>query len=257
MRECEHKDSRLAAWVDGELEEEEQKELASHILLCRDCAAEVGQMAAQKVLCRRPIPEGLTVPRDLWKRITEELNHVDGVQRALSTAPRPRRSLVPVLAVVGVILIAAALYVRAVLLAPSLPLGEQLLRLHGQALGASGIYLLPNQLHAVGISVNPLRPRVRWQAVGTINGQFVVHRLCTSGHLPFSLISGPPQTLPLSALRRVVVGGQAYYVDETPNGAVVVAVREGIEHIFVAFTTLDDLLQIASNAVADRAFLSP
>lgn len=255
---CGGSDARLAAWVDGELSADEEKELASHILLCDECACEVGRMAAHKCLLRRPEPQRLRPPRGLWARLVAELDRVDGVERALGIPTRRRRSLVPVLVACGVILIAAALWARTALLPPPAPIGEQLVAIHDQALQASGLYLGPLEaLQAVGNSMAPPRPQVRWQAVGKINGQFMIHRICTAGPLPLSLITAPQAAVPLDALERVVRGGEAYHVASAPTGVAVVAVRQGMSYIFVAHTTLDDLLTLAQRMLRERALLVP
>lgn len=254
---CAGDDPRLAAWVDDELAADQKRALAAHILLCPSCAREVGHIAAHKAL----LPRGDTVeepPRDFWPRLRAELDRVDGVQRALNPAPEGRRSLVPVLAAVGVVLILGACYLRGHLVSKVGTAQDQLLAIHGQALGASGLFQpTRDTLHAVANSYRPGLPRVAWQAVGRLNGEFAIHRVCLAGRLPVSVISAPTGALALDGLERRVVAGRVLHVARASAGAVVVIQQQGLSHYIVANTTLEDLMPVAEVIFSRPTLLLP
>jgi len=243
-------DDRLAAFVDGEVESEaEKRQTASHILLCPGCAREVGEMLAQKALAQRPEPEG-EAPRELWDRVTAELDRVDGVARALRQQPTGRRSLVPVLAGVGALLIICAIAVRVVLLRP-VPVPQQLMAAHQQVLKTVGMY--PGSVggfHAVTTTYRVPRISVEWQGVGRFGNSFAIHRLVMAGRLPVSVIAVPLSSVPLEQFERRVVNGRVRFVAQMPEGAVVVVPDQGMSFVLVAGTTVDDLLSLSSDLVS-------
>ncbi len=254
---CAGDDSRLAAWIDDELAADQKRALAAHILLCPACAREVGHIAAHKAL----LPRADTAeepPRDLWPSLRAELDRVDGVQRALSPAPEGRRSLLPVLAAAGLVLILGACYLRSHLLSYVGTTQDQLLAIHGQALEASGLFQpTEGALHAVANSYTPQLPHVAWQAVGRLNGEFAVHRVCLAGRLPVSVISTPAGALTLDGLERRVVAGRVIHVGRGSAGAVVVIQQQGLCHYIVANTTLEDLMPVAEVIFSRPTLLLP
>jgi hypothetical protein len=233
----------LAAWVDGEMPDAERRRLAGHVVLCDDCAAEAGQMMAEKVLVNRPEPE-VAPPAELWGKVVSELDRVDGVQRALTPAAGRRRSLMPVLAAAGVLLIVGALYVRARVLVPESVAG-QLLAAHSAALGASGVYNEERRnMQAVGAAIDAPRLAPVWQAVDKFNSAFAVHRLYMAGRTPVSVISVPEDAVPVAGFSRRIVAGREFFVGSEPEGAIVVFRRDGMAVVVMGNTTIEDLLPI-------------
>ena len=242
-------DDKLAAFVDNEQQSEaERRQTASHILLCPGCAQEVGQMLAQKALTQRAAPE--RAPAGLWERVVDELDRVDGVARALHRLPEGRRSLVPALVAVGVLLILCAIAVRIVVLRP-VPVPQQLMALHQQVLRTVGIY--PGSaggFQAVASTYGAPRISVAWQGIGRFGNSFAIHRLVMAGRLPVSVIVVPLSSVPLEQFERRVVNGQVRFVAQMPQGAVVVVPDQGMSYVLVAGTSVDDLLSLAGDLIA-------
>ena len=232
----------LAAWVDGEMPERDRRRMAGHVILCDDCAAEAGQMMAEKVLVARPEPE-VAPPPQLWSQVVTELDRVDGVQRALAPQAR-RRSMVPVFAAAGVLLIAGSLYLRSIVFTPGSVVG-QLLATHSAAVRASGLYNEEQRnLQAVSSSLSSPTLVPIWQAVDKFNSAFAVHRLYLAGRTPVSVISMPEDAVPVSGLSRQVYAGREFFVGSEPDGAVVIYRNGGMAEVVMGNTTVDELLPI-------------
>ncbi len=233
----------LAAWVDGEMPEGDRRRMAGHVVLCDDCAAEAGQMMAEKVLVARPEPE-VAPPPGLWGKVVSELDRVDGVHRALAPEGARRRSLVPVFAVAGVLLIAGSLYLRSVIFLSGSVAG-QLLATHAAAVRASGMYGEdPHNLQAVTTSFRAPTLVPIWQAVDKFNSAFAVHKLYLAGRTPVSVISMPEDAVPLSGFSRQVFAGREFFVATEPQGAVVIYRSDGMAEVVMGNTTVDDLLPL-------------
>jgi hypothetical protein len=221
----------------------ERRRLAGHVVLCDDCAAEAGQMMAEKVLVSRPEPV-VAPPPELWGKVVSELDRVDGVQRALTPHGARRRSLAPVFAAAGVLLIVGALHLRTIVFTPGSVTG-QLLAMHGAALRASHMYNDEQRnLQAVSSSMNAPTLVPIWQAVDKFNSAFAVHRLYLAGRTPVSVISVPEDSVPVSGLSRKVYAGCEFFVGTEPEGAVVIYRRDGMAEVVMGNTTVDDLLPI-------------
>ncbi len=129
---CEGNDPQLAGLDDGEMSAGERRRIASHVLLCRHCAAEVGHMVAHKALLERGKEAAQAPPpRDLWRGITRELDRVDGAQTALAWRPSAKPSRLPALVAVGTMLILAAVGLSLYVNRPANVTG-QLLAAHAQ-----------------------------------------------------------------------------------------------------------------------------
>ncbi|MBC7286923.1 MAG: hypothetical protein H5T86_02550 [Armatimonadetes bacterium] len=248
-------DDRWAGFVDDEIQDRaEQKALASHLLLCPDCAREVGHLLAHKVLTRRPDPAS-HAPRSLWPQIIAELDRVDGVQRALQSPAPGRRSLVPALVGIGAALIVCALIVRVVALRP-VPATAQIAAMHRQVLACAGIYPgSPGTFQAVGSTFGSPPLYVVWQGIGRFGNSFVIHRLALAGRLPISIMTLPSSSLPLDQFDRRVVRGKVYFVAQTPDTAVVVMPGQGMTYVVAAASTVDDILSVCDDVVRRAAAL--
>jgi len=244
---CDGNDPRLAALVDGEMRGDDRRRMASHVLLCRECAAEVGHMVAEKVLLERGKEAARTgPPRELWRDITRELDRVDGVQTALAWRPSARASRLPALVAVGTVLILAALGLSIYVNRPANVTG-QLLAVHGQALDAAGISLYSGPgMRAVATSYEQPSFAVRWRAIERLNGAFAVHRVGLAGRLPVSVISAPADAVPTIGMERVVVRGREMFVGCAPQGTVVAVFRQGMATVLIANTTPEDLVPLAA-----------
>jgi hypothetical protein len=234
----------LAAWVDGEMPDRDRRRLAGHVVLCDDCAAEAGQMMAEKVLVSRPEPV-TEAPRQLWSKVVAEMDRVDGVQRALAPSPRRRRSLVPALSLAGILLVIGALHFAATMTTPSSVAG-QLLAAHAAALSASHMYN-DDQRNLQAVSTSYAAPSLVpvWQAVDKFNSSFAVHKLYMAGRTPVSVISVPQDSIPVSGMSRQVHAGSVFFVADEQDGAVVVYRRDGMAEVIIGNTTVEDLLPIA------------
>jgi hypothetical protein len=234
----------LAAWVDGEMPDRDRRRLAGHVVLCDDCAAEAGQMMAEKVLVSRPEPV-TEAPPELWSKVAAEMDRVDGVQRALAPSPRRRRSLVPALSLVGLLLILGALHLGARMTTPS-SVARQLLAAHAAALSASHMYNDDQRnLQAVSTSYSAPSLVPVWQAIDKFNSAFAIHKLYMAGRTPVSVISVPQDSIPVSGMTRKVVAGSVFFTADEQDGAVVVYRRDGMAVVVMGNTTLEELLPIA------------
>jgi len=249
---CEGGDPRLAAWVDGEAPAEERRRVASHVVLCRECAAEVGHMLAAKTLLERGGESAkASPPPGLWQRVLAELDRADGAQTALTRSVSGQPARLPAIVAVGAVLIFAALLFSFYVNRPA-GVTDQFLAAHAQALRAAGIVeRLPTALQAVGTSVGYPPLVVRWRAIEKSNGAFAIHRVCTAGRLPVSLISVPAAAVPLTDMQRVIYSGREAFVGTSAEGAVVVTIRQGMATILIANTRPEDLLPLAARASAD------
>jgi hypothetical protein len=243
---CDGSDPRLTSLVDGEGARDQRRKIASHVVLCRDCAAEVGQMVAQKVLLERGVEAAKAgPPRDLWREIIAGLDKVDGAQTALARRPATRPSRVPALVMAGAALVFVALLASAYVARPTSPTG-QLLAAHNQAMAAAGMNLPTGPgLQSVATGYEPPSLHTRWRAIEKVNGAFAVHRLCMAGRLPVSVISAPAEAVPTAGMERVTISGREMFVAATADGAVVAVLRQGMATVLIANTTPDDLMAIA------------
>lgn len=248
---CEGKDPRLAAWVDGEVAKDERRRVASHVILCDDCATEVGHMVAEKALLERGEEAAAApAPKELWGAITSGLDHVDGTHTALARRRATHRYRLPALVGVGATLVALALALSAYMGRPG-NMTAQLLALHKQALSSAGMALFPaSGLQAVGASYHEPDLYVRWRAIEKLNGAFAIHRLCMAGRLPVSVITLPANAVSTTGMDRVAWHGKQMYIDSTPRGSVAVVVREGMATVVIANTTSEDLMQLAAQATS-------
>lgn len=201
-------------------------------------------MMAEKVLVSRPEPV-TEAPRDMWTKVVAELDRVDGVQRALAPTPRRRRSLVPALSVIGVLLIVGALHWSATMTTPASVAG-QLLAAHAAALQASHMYN-DDQRNLQAVSTSYTTPALVpvWQAIDKFNSAFAIHKLYMAGRTPVSVISVPQDALPVSGMSREIYAGSVFFVASEKDGAVVVYRRDGMAVVLIGNTTVEDLLPIA------------
>lgn len=256
---CEDQQPKLAAWVDGQAPKEERRQVASHVILCRECAAEAGHMLAAKTLLERGEELVRAVPpQGLWQRILTDLDRADGAQTALARPLGARPTRLPAIVAAGAVLIVAALLVS---LQVNRPVGvtEQLLAAHAQALHAAGIIgpVATGAWHAVGTSVGQPPLVVRWRAIEKLNGAFAIHRVCTAGRLPVSVISVSAGAVPLADMQRVIYRGREMFVGTAAQGSVVVTIRQGMATILMANTPPEELLPFAAQASADPLGLVP
>ncbi|MCX7600130.1 MAG: hypothetical protein N2512_14880 [Armatimonadetes bacterium] len=256
---CEGKEAKLAAWVDGQAHKEERRRVASHVILCRDCAAEAGHMLAAKTLLERGGEAASTPPpRDLWQRVVAELDRADGAHTALARSLGARPTRLPAIIGAGAILIVVALLVSFYVNRP-VGVTDQLLAAHAQALRAAGIigHVPPSTLHAVGTSLGEPPLVVRWSAIEKLNGAFAIHRLCTAGRLPVSIISVPASAMPAGDMQRVIYRGREMFVGTGPEGSVVVATRQGMATIVMANTQPEELLPLVARVSSSPVGLAP
>lgn len=256
---CEGQEPKLAAWVDGQAPKEERRRVASHVILCRECAAEAGHMLAAKTLLERG---GELVraepPRGLWQRVLAELDRADGAQTALARPLGAQPTRLPAILAAGAALIIAALLVSLYVNRPA-GVTDQLLAAHAQALHAAGLIgpVPTGTWHAVGTSVGQPPLVVRWRAIEKLNGALAIHRVCTAGRLPVSVISVPAGAVPLSDMQRIIYRGREIFLGTASEGSVVVTTRQGMATILMANTSPDELLPFAAQASADPLGLVP
>lgn len=256
---CEGQESSLAAWVDGQAPKEERRRVASHVILCRQCAAEAGHMLAAKTLLERGEESAKAIPPgDLWQRVMAELDRADGVQTALARPFVSRPSRLPAIVGVGAMLIVAALALSFYVSGP-VSVTSQLLAAHAQALRAAGIigHVPTGALHAVGTSVSQPPLVVRWRAIEKLNGAFAIHRVCTAGRLPVSIISVPAGAVPLGDTQRVIYRGREMFVGTAPEGCVIIATRHGMATVVMANARPEELLPLAVRVSSDPLGLVP
>jgi anti-sigma factor RsiW len=247
---CDHLGMHLDALVDGQLPEAHRRPLASHVLLCPECAREVGQLVAHKALLARPASVAQP-PQQLWARVLAELDRADGVRRALGPVPAWRPARLPKLVAAGALLIICALLVRFFLTAAPAA-GDQFFVAHHQALELSGRHAAaPGYLQAIGISYAHLPLSLVWQAIDKMGNTFALHRLYLAGRLPVSVITLPTEAVPLNSLQRRVVRGKVRFVASDPRGSLVAVLGPGMTHVLVAHTRVEDLLPLADQLAAE------
>lgn len=111
-RECEMPGELLSSLIDEELTGQQRLWVAEHAAGCDDCATQLGRLVAAKEALKRDDPLLAEAPVDLFERLRGELDHVDKVARAASGGSAARPRYLPALAVVGALLVIAAVGVK-------------------------------------------------------------------------------------------------------------------------------------------------
>jgi len=189
---CEQTTELLSALVDGELDDDRRKVLATHILTCPECSRMAGALMAAKRVTQRSSAD-VEAPAGFHARLRARLDQVDGV-RSRVAASRPARRLVGI-AAMGAIAVSIAIIFSTVYLINA-DRALSLAQLHQQL--ASVIAGPPSPGPFATVSCNPeTQPwtEVR-RALVRVDGAVVQYTLYQVGGCPVSVFEGPAEWNP-------------------------------------------------------------